>query len=89
MTTTTAKRTSHRKLLALADATLALQRAEALQRIEAIITLGETSIGELQAILPLLDGHRRGLLEDVIGAIATPGCRSWSTMLRELPRWLA
>jgi len=80
---------NQRKRLAEADAALALanvtqQRREALARIEAIIAKGESSIAELSAILPLLEGHARGLLEDVIGA-ASCGSPAWSDMLRFLP----
>jgi len=83
---------NQRKRLAEADAALALtnvtqQRREALARIEATIAKGETSIAELSAILPLLEGHARGLLEDVIGA-ASCGSPAWSDMLRYLPREL-
>ncbi len=81
-----------RKLLAIADAALALnnvtqQRREALARLEAIIAKGQTSPAELRAILPLLEGHARGLLEDVIGALSC-GSSVWSDMLRYLPREL-
>ena len=42
-------------------------RAETLRRLEAVLAKGTTSIAELQAILPLLEGFAKRLLEDAIG----------------------
>ena len=97
MTTATVsktKATSKRKAkaLAIADASLALNRlaldrAEALLRIEALLAKGSATFDELEAIVPLLEGHARGLLEDVIGAKSC-GSSAWGEMLAYIPKEL-
>lgn len=68
----TAAATSVALALAQADpfATIMQGRAEALQRLEAVLAKGETSITELRAILSLLEGFSARLLEDAIGCLA-------------------
>jgi hypothetical protein len=65
----TAAATSVALALAQADpfATIMQGRAEALKRLEAVLAKGETSIAELRAVLPLLEGFAMRLLEDAIG----------------------
>jgi hypothetical protein len=95
MTTVTKTKTATKrkaKALAIADASLALNRlaldrAEALSRIEALLAKGSATFDELEAIVPLLEGHARGLLEDVIGAKSC-GSQAWGEMLAYLPREL-
>jgi hypothetical protein len=71
-------------------------RAEALRRLEAVLSKGETSIAELRAVLPLLEGFAMRLLEDAIGCLAhqlNGGQGSYGQILRGVvgelknPQW--
>ena len=60
-TTIKTRSRNHRKAkaIAIADATLALGRAEALQRIEAVLTKDGVALEALRAVWPLLDAAER------------------------------
>ena len=83
-TRTTAAR--KRKAAALAAAEVALARQQdAAPMLDSILAEGQASIAQLETILPLLEGHAKGLLEDAIGCmlhVQQGGKGDWFSIVR-------